>query len=1118
MTELAAPAGQSERHPPAASVPASPEAGTADASAAPGAPPPSAAPRVEEVLEAISDGFLAFDREWRYTYVNAQVEAMVGVSRHDLLGRVLWEALPHLAGSKLGDELRRAMDERIPATVTEFYPAYGRWVEARIFPTSQGIAVYTRDVSEGRHAQAALQESEQRFRQLADTAPVMVWMADPDNSGTYFNRPWLEFTGKPLEEEMGAGWVDTIHPADMDRAVTYCGSHVARREPFRMEFRMRRHDGEYRWVLDHGVPRFGDDGTFLGYIGSCVDITDRKEAEQALRLSEERYRSLVEAGTQMVWTADAAGEVADIPFWRELTGQTVDEVRGEGWAAAVHPGDRGRVLATWTSAIRSRTTFEMEMRVRTRDAGYRWFAARGVPVAEPDGAVREWVGVLNDVHDRRTAEAALRQSEERYRLATLATRDVVWDWDLLTGEVRFGDAIEQVLGFQPEEVAPDAEWWYQHIHPDDRGRVEAGIQDAIGRRADVWTDRYRHLNADGEWVTVDDRAYLLYGEDGRPVRMVGATQDVTERLRAEQARDSERLRLRQVLAQMPAAVSVHEGPDQVFVAVSDAMQRQIGDRPVLGLSAREAIPELAEQGLADELARVYHTGRQHAASAVRAWWDADGDGVPEEHVVDYVYHPLRDAEGRVYGVVSHLADVTARERAARELAVARAEAEARADEAARLAGELRDANAGLRDASARAEEARTRIEILAEASSRLSASLDFRETVRTVARLAVPALADWCFVEARDGDGPIRLLACGHQDPARVELAFDVMRRYPIDPDAPFGTAAVMRTGEPELAPEITPEILDAVAQDEEHRQVLHGIGFVSSVSVPLAAGGRTFGVLSLVQAESGRRFSADDLPLATELAHRAAVAIENARLYEEALAANRAKAGFLATMSHELRTPLNAMIGYVDLLLMGIPETIPQGARGHVERIRLAARHLLSIIEEILTFSRIEAGRETVEREAVDLAALAGEVSAIIEPLANERGLLLHVPEDVDPPTLVTDPRKLRQILVNLLGNAVKFTERGSVGFAVARGDGAVLLHVRDTGIGIDPALHEAIFEPFRQVDGGMTRAAPGTGLGLTVSRELARLLDGDILVRSAPGQGSVFTVRLPELEAPAE
>ncbi|HSU14239.1 PAS domain S-box protein [Longimicrobium sp.] len=859
------------------------------------------------------------------------------------------------------------------------------------------------------------------------------------------------------------------------------------------------------------------------------------EAETALRRSEERYRSLVEAWTQMVWTTDPRGMVVDMPFWRHLTGQTVEEVRGDGWLSAIHPGDRERVLAVWWSAVEARSVYEAEYRLRLRDGSYRWFVARGVPVLEADGSIREWVGVFNDVHDRRVAEAALRDSEERYRLATLATRDVVWDWDLATDEVRFGDSIRQVLGFHPGDVAPEANWWYDHIHPHDRDRVVAGVHDAIRRRAEVWTDSYRHLRADGQWAQVEDRAFLLYGDDGRPVRMVGATQDVTERRRAEAVREAERLRLRRVLSRMPAAVSVHEGPELTFVALSEAMQRQIGGRPVLGLSAREALPELAAQGFVDELERVYATGEPFTARAVSAWYDSDGDGVAEEHVMDYAYEPLLDAEGGVYGVVSHVADVTGREQAARELAEARREAEWRADESARLARELAEkaaalqeradeahrlavelglANLELRAASARAEEAGRRIAVLAEASSRLAASLDYRETVRTVADLAVPALADWCFVEMREEGGPIRLLACGHRDPELVELVAETLRRNPIDIDAPHGTGKVLRTGEPEVVLDIPPEFVELMGKDDAHRDLLRRVGFRSYVSVPLAVAGRTFGVLSLVHSDSGRRFGADDVDLAAELAHRAAVAIENARLYEEALAANQAKAGFLATMSHELRTPLNAMIGYVDLLLMGIPDPIPVSAQGQVERIRLASRHLLSIIEEILTFSRIEAGRETPEMEDVDLASVANEVSAIIEPLAREKGLLFHLPDEIDPPMLRTDPRKLRQILVNLLGNAVKFTARGSVGFAVERGDGEVLLHVRDTGLGIAPEFHEIVFEPFRQVDDAKTRAAAGTGLGLTVSRELARLLGGDVTLASTLGEGSVFTVRLPEGE----
>jgi PAS domain S-box-containing protein len=914
--------------------------------------------RAADLLESMGEGFAVFDADFRYLFVNSPLEASLGIPRAELLGRVAWDVFPWAVGTEGYRELRRAMDERVPVAYVQHHPELGRWLDVRAYPTpAGGLALYARDATEARRTEAALRESEARFRALADTAPVMIWMSDTRNLGTYFNRPWLEFTGRALEDELGTGWAAAVHPDDVARAVAYCSARFEAREEFRMEFRMRRRDGEWRWVLDHGIPRRDGDGEFLGYIGACVDITELKRAEGALRRGEERYRSLVEAIAQVVWSTDARGMVEDMPGWRALTGQTVDEVRGAGWADALHPDDRGRALETWAKAIAARSLYEAEYRLRMKDGAYRWFAARGVPVLEEDGSIREWVGVLDDVHDRRAAEAALRQSEERFRLATRATRDVVWDWDLATDRLRWNEALEAEMGHHPADVGPTAQWWYAQIHPGDRDRVVRGIHQAIRGRAEVWSAEYRFRRADGGWADVLDRGYLLPGPDGRPARMIGAMQDVTRRKAAEAARESERERLRRVLAQLPAAVSVHEGSDHVFVAMSGQAMRMLGvERPPLGKSAREAFPMLAAQGFADPLDQVYATGAAYAAAGVPARWDADGDGVDEERVVDMVCQPLTDAEGRVYGVVSLASDVTERERAAEEVAEARAEAERRAAESAEmadvmreqaaelqqqfaesqmLAEELRSANEELLAASQGAERGRRRIEILAEASSRLAASLDTRETVETIARLAVPTLADWCFVEVQDHPGdPVRLAAVGNVDPARVEMAFEVMRRYPIDPDAPYGTAAVMRTGEPELMFDIPEGVVDAVAQDEEHRRVLREVAFRSALSVPLTVAGRTFGVLSLVYAESGRRYGEDDVALARELAHRAATALENARLYEEALAANRAKAGFLATMSHELRTPLNAVIGYADLLLAGSPSPSPSALSRHVERI----------------------------------------------------------------------------------------------------------------------------------------------------------------------------------------
>jgi signal transduction histidine kinase len=233
---------------------------------------------------------------------------------------------------------------------------------------------------------------------------------------------------------------------------------------------------------------------------------------------------------------------------------------------------------------------------------------------------------------------------------------------------------------------------------------------------------------------------------------------------------------------------------------------------------------------------------------------------------------------------------------------------------------------------------------------------------------------------------------------------------------------------------------------------------------------------------------------------------------------ANRSKTDFLATMSHELRTPLNAMIGYSDLLLDGIPETVSEPVAASVERIGLSARHLLGLIEEILTYTRVEAGRERVDRAPTDLKRLLDEAAAVAEPLAARKGVDFRV---VSPPSAVvvaTDVRKVRQILLHLVGNAVKFTEEGSVTLELQASDEVAVFQVADTGQGIAPQHMEDIFEPFFQVETRHSRRVSGTGLGLSVSRRLARLLGGELLAESKPGEGSTFELRLPTTPAPGD
>ena len=406
--------------------------------------------------------------------------------------------------------------------------------------------------------------------------------------------------------------------------------------------------------------------------------------------------------------------------------------------------------------------------------------------------------------------------------------------------------------------------------------------------------------------------------------------------------------------------------------------------------------------------------------------------------------------------------------------------------------------------------------LLADAGRVLTESLDFRATLNRVAQLVTPALADWCSVVLVGPTGTLETLAVAHADPDKVRWAREAGERYPADAEATTGVPAVVRTGRSELYPEISDEMLVGAARDDSHLQLLRTLGMRSAMIVPIRAHGRTMGAITLIGAESGRQFTVLDLPIAEELARRSALAIENAELFQAAASANRAKSEFMATMSHELRTPLNAILGYTSLLADEITGPVSSAQQEQLLRIRASATHLLGLIDEVLSFARLEAGREQISMQEVDVRAVFEEAASLVRPMAaaKQLPLVVELPADSDGALhLETDLLKLRQILVHQLTNAVKFTDHGTVTLAAGTDGPDIVFTVRDSGIGI-PAPHlERVFEPFWQVEQAASRRVGGTGLGLSVTRRLARLLGGEVAVESAPGQGSIFTVRLPRV-----
>jgi signal transduction histidine kinase len=419
-------------------------------------------------------------------------------------------------------------------------------------------------------------------------------------------------------------------------------------------------------------------------------------------------------------------------------------------------------------------------------------------------------------------------------------------------------------------------------------------------------------------------------------------------------------------------------------------------------------------------------------------------------------------------------------------------------------------------------------ELLMQASQLLAESIVDDTTLSALAKLCVPSLADFCAIHLRQPDGTLERAAFSHVDPAKRGLVEQAVPRNTYAGHEDSGASLAIKRQDAVMIANVDELLLKQSSSTAEQQAAAIQLGICSFLAVPLIARGRTIGALSLVMSDSGRHYTDEDVGVAKELARRAAIAIDNAALYQhsvalrmEAEAANRAKSDFLATMSHEIRTPINAMVGYTDLIHSGVSGEVTDLQKQQLERIRASGTHLTSLVDELLDLAKIEARQMTVAKEATRAADSISKAILHVRPQAKSKGIDLTVLPGDEALTYLGDPHRVEQVLTNLLSNAVKFTAAGgSISVQVAKGtppiEGAghapqVAITVSDTGIGIKDEDLVRIFQPFVQVENGYTRGHAGTGLGLAISRQLALLMGGALTVESQPGVGSRFTVWLP-------
>jgi signal transduction histidine kinase len=453
------------------------------------------------------------------------------------------------------------------------------------------------------------------------------------------------------------------------------------------------------------------------------------------------------------------------------------------------------------------------------------------------------------------------------------------------------------------------------------------------------------------------------------------------------------------------------------------------------------------------------------------------------------------ARGRVLGILSVMRSDPARFFQPEEMALVEALVER---------GALALDNARLLKEARRQQERRG---FLAEAGLRLGESLDPQPTLTTLANLAVPRLADWCVVDVVEGDELVRAVVA-HRDPAQVRWAEAMRHLLPAERRSRPDLEEALDNGRSTLRHEVTEAEMDANIQNAELRSAVARMGICSAMTVPLRTRGRTLGVITFLSTDSSRLFDEDDLALADELALRAALAVDNARLFRDSQQAVETREDVLAVVSHDLNNLLQPIVVAAGLLARQLPDA-ERGLPGRQARIiERSALKMARMIRDLLDAAGLDSGRLSLQLAEHDACAVAREAAELVAPLAEEKGLTFESRIPEDPLLLRCDRGRLAQVLGNLLSNAVKFTPQGSVCLELQRRDGECRFEVRDTGPGIEGELVTSIFDRFWR---GRPSQTPGAGLGLYIAKGLVEAQGGRIGVQSELGKGSVFSFSLP-------
>jgi PAS domain S-box-containing protein len=782
---------------------------------------------------------------------------------------------------------------------------------------------------------------------------------------------------------------------------------------------------------------------------------DLNEAAARLRRSEARTREIVDLSPDAYFQADSEGRFVDVNEAAcRLLGYARDELVGKTIFDLILRASAEGPEAPLTELLRPGLVRE-------------WLFVRKdkttAPVEVSSNRLPEghWQAFVRDIGARKRAEESLRKSEMKFRRLVECMPDGVFINQ--GGRIAYANhGLAVLLGYDDEKSVLGLPF-EELVFPAALDLVKARIRLVLERGEIAPPLEVTLRRRDGSPAIIESVAIGAEFE-GAPAIVV-VIRDLAQRVRAEHAlRFSEAKFSGIVSISADAIISIDE---QQKITVFNA-----GAEKIFGYSRDEVIGAPVDLLIPERLRRRH---RQDVAEF------GAGQGTARRMGQDVSSIIGRRKSGEEFPAEASISNLKV--------------------------GETKLLTVVLRDVTERA-----RLEMqqrtLAEVGVVLAETLDYERTLASVAEIAVRDFADWCMVEVMDAGNDMRRLKVVSADPAKAGLA-DRLERIEIDRERAYLTRSVVESRQPMLVSRFTEEQVESFAQDAEHLQTLRAVGPSSVISVPLTHRDQLLGTLTFISSRPSRVYGSEDLRLATAIAERASLAIENARLYREALQATRVRDQVLGVVAHDLRNPLSTISLHTGALKRadGEPERRNQHHREVIER---ATRRMDRLIQDLLDVVVLEAGRLNVQRAGLSPGELIGEAADMQQALASSSSIDLRVDVASDVPSILGDRDRLLQVLENLIGNALKFTEAGGrVTVGAAAGPSEAVFWVADTGRGMTAAELAHAFDPFWQASARSGRL--GAGLGLPITKGIIEAHDGRIWVESSPGRGSTFFFSIP-------